>query len=267
MAGDNMDLLGAGAKGWFGGMAKGATTGASIGSVIPGVGTVLGGAIGAGLGANIGALSAISKQNKANKSQEIPMTDPIEARRLAELEQLRRNVMMGSDPITQNRINQARNVGSAVQGAISRNTGGDVASTMDALLKAQRNTQAGVNQGISEGQQSLPYFDNASGQLMQRIAQRKLELQLLKRAQATAENAQSRKEDNLSANAASSSGILDGMFQNKLNMNNTNQQGMLTPTVDQVSPQQQMFDPTSATNVSGDWASSLGSQSLPMLGM
>lgn len=183
----------------------GSTVGSIVGSVIPGVGTAIGGAAGGAIGAQVGAaaggVSAAIKQKKANQAQQIPFVDPMEAKRLAELEQTRRSISSGTDVLTRQGIQEQQNIGRSTQGAISRATGGDVGQTIDALLKAQRGTQAGVNNVMSQSAQRLPYFDSAAGQLTDKMAQRKLELALLKRDQAVAENAQARKEANLNANA------------------------------------------------------------------
>jgi hypothetical protein len=199
---DNMDIIGAVGKGAL----AGAGTGATIGSVVPGIGT----AIGAAGGAIIGGVASGLKQNTANKAQQIPIVDPMERNRLAQLEQQRKSLLSGTDAVTQSQIGDIKNIGAGVQGAITRNTGGDVSSALDALLRAQKNTQSSVNQAVVQGRERLPYFDNASGALMQRIAQRRLELDLLKRNQKVAENAQSRKDANVSGNAVASSGILEG---------------------------------------------------------
>jgi hypothetical protein len=199
MASQDLDTVLAGGKGAISGGSKGLALGSN-----PALLAATGGLsapIGAAAGAIIGGVGSAVKQDKANKAQEVPLVDPLEMRRLARLEQTRKNILTGSDPVTRNRIDQARNQGAAVRGAISRNTGGDVSSTIDALLKSQKNTQASINQGVSAGQQRLPYFDNAAGVLTNKIANRKLQLGLLDRSQKMAENAQSRKEANLNANA------------------------------------------------------------------
>jgi len=192
MAGDLDSLMALG---------KGAVSGAGMGAQLGGMAGPQGAAIGAGAGAIIGGIGAVQKQNQADKAQQIPMVDPMERQRLAQLEQQRKALLAGTNAITQNQISEAKNIGAGVQSAVSRNTGGDVASTMDALLRAQKGTQQGVNQAVMSGRDRLPYFDSAAGNLMSRIAQRKLELQRLKRDQAVAENAQARTEANVNANA------------------------------------------------------------------
>lgn len=264
MAGNDLDILMASGKGAVSGAGKGAALGGMIGSVVPGVGNAIGAAAGGVIGGAVGGISSGIKQNQANQAKEIGFTDPLEAVRLAQLEQTRKNILTGSNPVTQNKIEQIRNVGSAVQGGISRNTGGDVGATMDALLKAQKNTQTGVNNAVSEGQQNLPYFDNAVGTLAQRIAQRKLELQLLSRGQNLAENAQARKENNLNANALvgtngqlpTTDELLALLQKRKLQ----EQGGGLS----QIPATPNQVDVSGATNLSGDWASGLGG-SMPTL--
>lgn len=207
---NDLDILMASGKGAVSGGGKGLALGSN-----PALLAATGGLsapIGAGIGAIVGGVSSGMKQNQADKASQLPVVDPLEAVRLAQLEQTRKNILTGSNPATQNKIQQIRNVGSAVQGGISRNTGGDVGATMDALLKAQKNTQAGVNNAVSEGQQNLPYFDSAVGTLSQRIAQRKADLWKINRDQMLAENAQSRKEANLNTNAmVGASGQLPSM--------------------------------------------------------
>ena len=180
---------------------KGALSGAGAGAQLGSMAGPQGAVIGAGLGAIVGGVGAGMKQNKANQAQQIPFADPLMTKRLAEIEQTRKNIMTASDPLSQRRLDEAKNVGASIQGAISRNTGGDVQSTIDALLKAQKNTQSAINQGIAETSTRLPYFDNASTILADKIAQRKADLQFMAQQQAMAENAQARKEANLNANA------------------------------------------------------------------
>ena len=70
------------------GALSGAGMGAKIGSLVPGVGTVAGAAVG-GLA---GAITGGTRQKQANKAQEIPLVDPSERARLAQLEQTRKNI-------------------------------------------------------------------------------------------------------------------------------------------------------------------------------
>lgn len=189
------------ADGMFGSIASGAASGAgqgsAIGSLIPGIGTVAG----AGVGALAGGISAGLKQKRSNESQQIPLVDPAEVARLAQLEQSRKSINAGTDAMTQLGIQQQQNVGRATQSGISKMTGGDVGGTIDALLKSQKATQGGQNNVIAQSGARLPYFENAQNGLLNRITQRKLELGLLDRSQRVAEAAQAQTDNNINANA------------------------------------------------------------------
>jgi hypothetical protein len=107
----------------------------------------------------------------------------------------------GSDALTQQNIRNQQNVGRAAQNAISKSTGGDVGGTLDALLRSQKATQGGVNQAVAQSAQRLPYFDSAAGQLGSKIAQRRLELDLLNRGQDLASSTRNRTASNLNSQA------------------------------------------------------------------
>jgi hypothetical protein len=179
------------------GAASGAGMGASIGSIVPGIGT----AIGAAGGAILGGVTSGIKENKSQQSQGIPVVDPNERARLSRLEQLSKTMSSGSDALTQQNVRNQQNVGRAAQNAISKSTGGDVGGTLDALLRSQKATQVGVNQAVAQSAQRLPYFDSAAGQLGSRIAQRRLELDLLNRGQDLASSTRNRTTSNLNTQA------------------------------------------------------------------
>jgi len=193
---------GSAAKGALGG----AATGAQIGSMVPGVGT----AIGAAVGAVAGGVSSGIKANKAKKADErIQAQDPRELARLAEINRIRKSIGAGTDPLTQQQINQARQTGASTQGNIARVTGGNVGATVTGFTRAQRGTQAATNQAVAGAQQRLPFFENMAQQLNTRISQRALEVGLLRRDQAMAEKAADQKA--ASANIAGAIGALGGM--------------------------------------------------------
>lgn len=179
------------------GAISGAGKGAQLGSIIPGIGT----AGGAAAGALFGGISAAVGQNKAVKSQDIPFVDPMDVKRRSELEQVRKSLSVGTDPATQLGIQTSESIARGAQNPIVRSTGGDIGATMEGLLKTGQNAQVGANQAIAEGQQRIPYFDSAYGTMVDAINQRKLELALLSRSQRTAESAQARTDNNVSANA------------------------------------------------------------------
>ena len=186
----------AGLSGAFGGAAQGAKLGTAI---APGVGT----AIGAGAGALLGGITGANKKKKANEASDIARVAPMEQAPMAELNQITKNLSVGADSLTQNRLSELQKVGAQTQGAISKVSGGDVGSTVQGMLQAQRNTQKGVNTALADRGQ-LPYFQNLAQQLQTRMSQRKLELDKLKRDQLMAETAQSQTDSNLNANAYAS---------------------------------------------------------------
>jgi hypothetical protein len=173
---------------------------------IPGVGT----AVGAAVGAVAGGVSSGIKANKAKKADEaIQAQDPRELARLAEINRIRKSIGAGTDPLTQQQINQARQTGASTQGNIARVTGGNVGATVAGLTRAQRGTQAATNQALAQSQQRLPFFENMAQQLNTRISQRALEVGLMRRDQAMAEKAAANKA--ASANIAGAIGAAGSM--------------------------------------------------------
>lgn len=183
------------------GAAGGASKGAQLGSMInPGLGTL----IGAGAGALMGGITSASKKKKANEASEISPVDPNEQARMVELNQAIKNINVGADSLTQNRLQELSKIGAQTQGAISKVSGGDVGSTVQGMLQAQRNTQTGANAALADRGQ-LPYFMNLAQQLGTRMSQRKIELDKWKADMALAESAQNITDQNLNKNAYVSS--------------------------------------------------------------
>lgn len=142
---------------------------------------------------------------KKNQNSEVQAQDALELQRLAEINRIRKSIGAGTDPLTQQKIAQAQEVGASTQGRLARSTGGNVGATIAALTRAQRGTQAATNQALAQTQQRLPFFENLSQQLSTRISQRSLELGLQKRDQRLAEKAASARARN--ANMAGAIGM------------------------------------------------------------
>lgn len=195
------DLDIAGATGM--GAAAGAATGAQIGSIVPGAGT----AVGAGVGAVVGGVGSFNKAKQASQAEQAIMAqDPQELARLAEIDRIRKSIGAGTDPLTQQAISRSQQAGATTQQRIARVTGGDVGATIAGMTRAQAGTQAATNQAITASQQRLPFFENLGQQLRTRVSQRALEVGLLKRDQALAENAAKQK-----AASANLAGALGGL--------------------------------------------------------
>lgn len=192
-----------------GGAAKGASLGATLGSAIPGVGN----AVGAVGGAIIGGISGGVKSKKAKDQQELaqgfvpPYQDPTQVERLAEIDQISKNIAAGTDPAALTALNQIAGQTAQTQSKLATVTGGNVGATVDALLKSQRAGGESANTAIASGQSRLPFFKGLGQDLANRIEQRNLELRLLNRAQNSAEAAQAQKENAINRNAVVASGI------------------------------------------------------------
>lgn len=190
------------------GMLSGAAGGAATGSAFGPWGT----AIGAVAGGIIGGV----KGQKADDAQMISESDPLEVARLSELRRKSKQLETGTDPLTKLNIRENQRSVRSAQHGIARVTGGDVGATISAMQKAQMTAQTGNNRAVAEAAKRIPYFDNAVGGLTSRIADRKLQLQLLNRAQKTAESAQYNTDANVSGQA------LIGALGGGLNLNNQN---------------------------------------------
>lgn len=193
-----------------GGAMKGASLGAQLGTaVMPGLGT----AIGAVGGAVVGGVAGGVKSNKAKKQQEtaqgfVPAyEDPTQIQRLAEIDQISKNIAAGTDPAALTASNQIANQTAQTQSKLARVTGGNAGATVDALIKSQRAGADATNTAISAGQSRLPFFKGLGQDLANRVEQRNIELKLLNRAQNSAEAAQAQKENVINRNATVASGI------------------------------------------------------------
>ena len=134
------------------------------------------------------------------------LEDPGQTARLLEVDRISKNIQAGTDVATQQALTKGQETVAATQSRLSRVTGGNVGATVDALLKAQRAGGAAANQAIAQGQTRLPFFMNLGQQIANRAEQRKLELQLLERAQLSAEAAQAQKEQKVNLGASLVSG-------------------------------------------------------------
>ena len=187
---------------------KGATAGAKIGSIVPGVGTAIGAAVGGGIGAIAGGLKANKSEKEREAGLRLPNEeDPTQTSRLLEIDRMAKNIQSGTDSATQTALNKVGQTTAGTQARLSRVTGGNTGGTVDALLKAQRAGGDASNQAVAQGQARLPFFMNLGQQLANRQEQRALELNLLGRAQTSAETAEEQKERNVNSNSLLVSGL------------------------------------------------------------
>jgi len=169
--------------------------GSAIGSTIGGIGgAAIGGPIGAQIGAGIGGIAGGAIDLAGQKTPEVQMADPNQIARLREIESTKKQIASGTDPLTQQAVSDIRKTGETTKGQLAKFTGGDVGGTLSAMLRAQRNIGQGQNQAYAQSQQRLPFFENLQSQLGNRIAQRKLELDVNAQDTAKAERANTQRQ-------------------------------------------------------------------------
>jgi len=188
--------------------------GAAIGTAImPGAGT----AVGAGLGGIFGGMYDSYQKGAEAEKNKPGLEDPNQIARLREIDATRKQISEGRDPLTQQRISDIKKMGETTKGQLGKYTGGDVGGTVTAMLRAQRNIGQGINQGYSESQQRIPFYENLSTQMGNRIEQRKLELGIHETDRLRAQQAQADKESNAAASGLIGSiggggGMMGGMM-------------------------------------------------------
>jgi hypothetical protein len=183
----------------------GSAIGGAVGSAVPGVGT----SIGSAAGQIIGGVSDQAFAGRREKASMPMWEDPEQRRLLEELRSKRKAMEMGVDVTTNAALNENAQSGEAVRNAITRVTGGNAGQSVDALLKSQRQESAANNQAIGQLATRLPYYQGLEDNLLDRVAQRKLELDLRNVAQATAEKAQYGKENLMNLSTGVQSGRFD----------------------------------------------------------
>jgi hypothetical protein len=158
---------------------KGGTAGAALGPA--------GAVAGAGLGLATGLIQNI-KANKAKRAADsaLPqLVDPNQAAYLAEINQKRKSVDTGADFAGVMSNVDATTAGT--QDAMVRAGGGDVGGTMQALLQAQQQGSAAKNQTIAGGQAQQAQLNQVYGNMLDQMAARKLQLEMLNSQQNRAE--------------------------------------------------------------------------------
>lgn len=162
----------------------GLIAGSALGTIVPGVGTAIGGALGSGIG---GLFDSASENTEGP-----PKIDPAQLALLDELNQRKKSVNVGTDFAVGER--EAGNALASTQDRISHATGGDIGATIAGLAKAQRGYGNNINQVLDEGYRNNQFFNTLASQTLDRISQRKLELQLQDQDNARAQSTQSQQD-------------------------------------------------------------------------
>jgi len=150
--------------------------------------------------AGVSGITSLVQQIQANKLKKkadaaFPeLVDPNQAGYLAELNQKRRSIETGADFAAGMQSVNATQAGT--NEAITRAAGGDVSGTMQALLQAQAGASAAKNQVLAQGQNQQMQYNTLYGDLLDQIAGRKMNLQLMRSQQTRAEWAAKQKAAN-----------------------------------------------------------------------
>jgi hypothetical protein len=136
------------------------------------------------------ALSGIQLLRAAREKRQAssagpPLEDTAQAGLLAELDQKRKAINTGAE--FQTGIDRIGGNTAAADEAITQNTGGDVSGTIAGILGAENQANKGVGSVLAAGQNNEKYYTGAFSDLTNRMAQRKMELQLANKAQLMAQ--------------------------------------------------------------------------------
>lgn len=176
-------------------------------------------AIGKGVG-KVGQMLGQSKANKLKKQAEslFPQyEDPRQLAQLARLQQMQKSLETGAE--FQGAKDTAMQNIAGTQAGIVKSTGGDVGSTIQGLLQAQRVGGQQLNQAYAQAEQRQAALNPLVTSLNNLISSRKMELQLAKSQQKLAEWAKMQQQlnQNLGAGAARA-GAMAGLKQGKPSM-------------------------------------------------
>jgi hypothetical protein len=150
----------------------------------------------AGLSSGIGILQNL-QANKLKRQADAAMpgfVDPNQSAFLAELAQKRKSIDTGADFAAGMNTIDSTNAGT--NDAIVRSTGGDVGGTIQALLQSQGMANQAKNNVLAQGQQQQMQYNQMYGSLLNRVEQRKLEIQMYRSQQARAEWAKKQQQAN-----------------------------------------------------------------------
>ena len=172
--------------------------------------------------------AALSFSGDHERQRDVAAVDPAQAARLREIDRTRKQISSGTDALTQQRISEVKKSGETTKGQLAKFSGGDVGGTISSFLRAQRNTGKGINDAFQKGQARIPFFENLSTQLGNRISQRKLELGVHELDRSRAQEAQAQTTANLNESGRQASeggtgglgGVIDlvkgsGLISNK----------------------------------------------------
>ena len=163
-----------------------------------GIGAAVGGPAGAAVGAKLGSaagglgtmFSGMAKKKRAEKARP-DLVDPDTQARLEQAKRKLKSMEAGTDTATMNALRENQRLTEATKSDIAKNTGGNVAGTVDAMLKAQRTSGRNINSAVADSARRSSGFRSVVDRLADRVADRKREIQQDISSQLYAEAAES----------------------------------------------------------------------------
>lgn len=134
-----------------------------------------------GMGMGLGQIIQGSAAKKRAIEATPEMMDPTQGAFLAELQQKKNALNTGAEYTSS--LDAIGDRMAQTQDVLAGNSGGDAGGTIAALLKSQQTANQGEGQILGQGQQSEALYNGMYGDLLNKMAQRKMELGLLSRAQ------------------------------------------------------------------------------------
>lgn len=208
--------------------------GKALGTAVAGpLGGIAGGMIGSSIGSAIGGGVESLFGGGGGGDKEVARADPNQVARLKEIDRTRKQISSGTDPITRSAISEIKKTGETTKGQLAKFTGGDVGGTISSFLRAQRNTGKGINDRFTATQGRVPFFENLSTQLGNRISQRKLELDINAQDTQRAQQAQSQTNKNLNLSGVIASSIGNDGLGGLLGKKGGEESGEFSPQIGQ----------------------------------
>lgn len=141
-----------------------------------------------GIGAGVDQLIQARSAKKRALAATPGAVDPTQGAFLAELQQKKNALNTGSEYSSS--LDAINDNMAQTQDVLAGNSGGDAGGTVSALLKSQQVANKGEGQLLAQGQESEGMYTGLYGNLLDKVAQRKLELGMVDRQQNLAEYAQ-----------------------------------------------------------------------------
>lgn len=156
------------------------------------------------LGQGVVQMFQANSLKKAADAASPPLVDPSQASFLSELNKKRASLDAGSAYAAG--LNNIKATQAGTNNGLVQAGAGNSGGTIQALLQSQRVSQDSANQLNAQGQQEQNFNNSMYGELLNKVAARKMQLQLQKSQQLRAEWASAQQASNQNIGAAMSGG-------------------------------------------------------------